>query len=212
MSNPTGITTLFIDIGGVLLSNGWDHLARQRAATWFKLNWTEMENKHKQSVEDLEEGKITLDEYLNRVVFLEKRPFTREQFQDFIFEQSSAYPDMIKLILELKATYGLKVVVVSNEGRELNAYRISKFKLDRFVDMFISSCFVHLRKPDVDIFHVALDIAQVSPAKVVFIENTEEFVKVAQSLGIRSILHKDVKSTTDQLVDLGLQQEVLHAS
>jgi len=199
------ITTLFVDIGGVLLTNGWDHHARKRAATHFKLAWAEMEDRHRLNFATYEEGKLTLEEYLDRVVFYKKRSFTRTQFRRFMFAQSQPYPEMLELVRKLKAKYGLKIAVVSNEGRELNAYRIRKFKLDGFVDAFISSCFVHIRKPDADIFRLALDIVQASGEQVVYIENTPMFVQVAEGLGIRGILHTDYKSTCAQLSALGLR-------
>src|SRR5664280_324700 len=172
MKRAIPITTLFLDIGGVLLSNGWDHQARERAATNFKLELAEMEDRHHLTFDTYEEGKLTLEEYLGRVVFYQKRPFTRAQFRRFMFAQSKPYPEMIELVRKLKARHGLKIIVVSNEARELNEYRIGKFKLNGFVDSFISSSFVHIRKPDADIFRLALDIAQVPDRKVVYIENT----------------------------------------
>jgi len=112
---------------------------------------------------------------------------------------------MIELIRKLKAQYGLKIAVVSNEGRELNEYRIRKFKIDGFVDSFISSCFVHVRKPDTDIFRLALDITQIPPRHVVYIDDTPMFVQIAEGLGIRSILHTDYKSTCLKLASFGLE-------
>jgi len=114
---------------------------------------------------------------------------------------------MIQLVRDLKTKYGLKIIVVSNEARELNAYRIGKFKLAGFVDSFVSSCFVHIRKPEADIFRLALDIAQVRPEQVVYIENTPMFVKVAEGLRIRSILHTDCASTCAKLASFGLQND-----
>jgi putative hydrolase of the HAD superfamily len=141
------------------------------------------------------------------VVFYRKRPFTRSQFRDFIFAQSKPYPGMIELIARLKVRYGLKIVVVSNESREMNAYRIRAFKLDRLADAFITSCFVHMRKPDVNIFRLALDVAQTPPARIVYIDNTPMFVQIAEGLGIRSILHVDLKSTCAKLASFGLQTQ-----
>lgn len=204
MKNATPITTLFVDIGGVLLTNGWDHHARKRAAEHFKLEWAEMENRHRLNFATYEEGKLTLEQYLSRTVFYEDRSFTRNQFQEFMFAQSQPYSEMIELVRKLKAKYGLKIAVVSNEARELNAYRIRKFKLGEVVDFFISSCFVHLRKPDEDIFRLALDIAQEPAQQVVYIENTPMFVQIAEGLGIRSILHTDYDSTYAQLASLKL--------
>ena len=112
---------------------------------------------------------------------------------------------MLELIRRLKAQFGLKIMAVSNEARELNAHRIRKFNLEGFVDAFISSCFVHVRKPDTEIFRLALDIGQAKAGQVVYIENTPMFVQIAEGLGIRSILHTDYKSTCAQLAAFGLE-------
>ncbi len=204
MKKTTAISCAFLDIGGVLLTDGWDHLARKRAAKNFKLEWAEMEDRHHLIFEIYEEGKITLQEYLSLVIFHKKRPFTHNQFQRFMFAQSKPFPDMIALVEQLKLQLGMKIAIVSNEGRELNAYRIRRFNLDRFVDCFISSCFVHIRKPDVDIFRLALDIAQVQASQTVYLDNTPMFVQIAKGLGIQSILHTDCKSTRAGLSAFGL--------
>jgi putative hydrolase of the HAD superfamily len=150
MKKATRITCLFLDIGGVLLANGWDHPIRKRVAAHFNLDLSEMDDRHHLTFDTYEEGKLTLDEYLGRVVFYQKRSFTRAQFRRFMFAQSKLYAEMIDMITQLKVRHGLKIAVVSNEGRELNDYRIRKYKLNEFVDFFVSSCFVHIRKPDED--------------------------------------------------------------
>jgi putative hydrolase of the HAD superfamily len=205
MKKPVPIKALFVDIGGVLLTNGWDHHARKRAAKVFGLDLDEMEDRHHLTFDTYEEGKLTLDGYLNRVVFYRKRPFTRAQFRKFMFAQSKPFPEMIELVRRLKSKLGLKVAVVSNEGRELNTHRIQTFKLDSFVDFFISSCFVHFRKPDEDIFRMALDIAQMPVTQVVYIDDRAMFVQIAKSLGIHGIHHTDYKSTRAKLAAFGLE-------
>jgi len=197
-------TTLFVDIGGVLLSDGWSHKSQVLAAKTFDLNFKEMEIRHNQNFDTYELGKLDLEEYLKRVVFYEGRKFSFNSFKKFMFAQSKPYPQMINLIRKLKSKYGLKIVVVSNEARDLNAYRIRTFKLDLFVDSFISSCYVHLRKPDEDIFRLALDTSQVKSNQVIYIENTLMFVKVAENFGISSIFHTDYKSTQAKLASFGL--------
>ena len=207
MKGALPITTLFLDIGGVLLTDGWDHHARRRAAKTFTLDWAEMEERHLLNFATYEAGKLTLEEYLARVVFYQKRAFTRAQFRRFLFAQSKPYPEMLDLVRKLKAKYGLKTVVLSNEARELNAYRIRKFKLDGFVDAFVSSCYVHLHKPDVDIFRLALDIAQTPARQIAYIENTPMFVQIAEGLGIHGIVHTDYRSTRAKLALLGLRDD-----
>jgi putative hydrolase of the HAD superfamily len=200
----TTITTLFLDIGGVLLTNGWDRSIRQLAAETFHLNFEEMDERHHLTFDTYEEGKVTLDEYLDRVVFYQERPFTRDHFRTFMFDQSRPFPEMIELVCRLKSQYRLKVAAVSNEGRELNIHRIGAFKLETFINFFISSCFVHFRKPDADIFRIALDIAQVKPEQVVYIEDRPMFVEVAQALGINGIIHVGYDATQKELAKFGL--------
>jgi putative hydrolase of the HAD superfamily len=199
------IKYLFVDIGGVMLTDGWGHGSRKLAVKEFGLNPAEMEKRHNQAFETYELDKLTITEYLNRVVFYEKRSFTQNQFRQFMFAQSKPYPKMIDLIKRLKTQHELKIIVVSNEGRALNSHRIRKFNLNEFVDFFISSCYVHLRKPDIDIFRLALDTAQAPVEQVVYIENTPMFVKIAEGMGIKSILHDNYESTCGKLAFLGLE-------
>jgi putative hydrolase of the HAD superfamily len=196
-------TTIFTDIGGVLLTNGWDRTARKKAIDRFKLDAAETEERHHLTFDTYESGKISLTEYLNRLVFYKKRNFTESDFRKFMFDQSKPFPEMLNMIRRIKEKYNIKIAVVNNEGSELNKYRINTFKLGEFVDFFISSCIVHFRKPDADIFRVALDIAHVDPDKVIYLEDRPMFVQVADSLGIRGIIHKDFNTTKKRLSDLG---------
>jgi putative hydrolase of the HAD superfamily len=205
MKKPVPITTLFLDVGGVLLTNGWDHHARRRAAKHFKLDWHEMEERHSLNFVVYETDKLTLQEYLGWVVFYEPRPFTRAEFWRFMCAQSKPFLEMIQLMRRLKAKYGLKIIVLSNEARELNDYRVHKFKLDEFVDAFVSSCLVRLHKPDPAIFRLALDIAMTPARQIVYIENTAMFVQIAEGLGIHGLLHTDYQSTCQKLAALGLR-------
>jgi putative hydrolase of the HAD superfamily len=204
MKKANAITCLFLDIGGVLLTDGWNHESRIVAAEQFDLDLKEMEERHHLTFDTYEVGKLTLEEYLKRTVFYRKRSFTPADFRNFMFTRTKPFPDMLALIRRLKARHHLKIAVVSNEGRELNLHRIEKFKLAGFVDFFISSCFVHFRKPDADIYHLALDVAQVPAKQVLYIEDRPLFVQVAQSLGIRGIRHTDFESTRAILKAHGL--------
>jgi putative hydrolase of the HAD superfamily len=198
------ITTLFLDIGGVLLTNGWDHNSRKRAAETFGLDYEEMSERHHLTFDTYEEGKLSLDEYLQRVVFYQDRSFSREDFKKFMYAQSKPYPDMIQLMRELKSQYGLRIAAVSNEGRELTMYRVQQFDLRAFVDFFISSCFVHYRKPDEDIFRMALDVSQAQSDQVVYIDDRGLFVEVAREVGVTGIIHTGYETTRKSLEELGL--------
>ncbi len=199
------ITCLFVDIGGVLLTNGWDHDSRKLAAEHFGYDYAAADERHRLTFETLEIDKMSLDDYLDQVIFFEERTFTRAAYREFMFAQSEVFPEMIDLITTLKARHGLKVIVVSNESRELNDFRIREFRLGAFVDAFVSSCFVNLRKPDLDIFRLALDLAQVPVEQVVFIDNTDFHVQAAARLGLQGIHHTDYESTRARLAEFGLR-------
>lgn len=203
----TSITTLFLDIGGVLLTNGWDHLARQQAAQAFNIDYHDVEERHHLTYDTYEEGKLSLDEYLQRVIFNQPRMFSMEEFKSFMLSRSQPIPDMLDLVESIKKKYDLKTVAVSNEGREINAYRIKTFNLKHLIDTFVSSCFVHYRKPDRDIYRIALDISQSSPGQVAYIDDRPLFVEVAKSLDIHGILHQDFETTRSKLAKLGLANE-----
>ncbi len=198
------IKTLFTDIGGVLLTNGWDHNSRAKAVEKFGLDAHETQERHSMTFDTYEVGKLTLHEYLERVVFYEERDFSFEDFRQFMFDQSQPYNDMLTLVKGLKQKYNLKIAVVSNEGRELNEHRINTFQLNRFVDFFISSSFVHFRKPDVDIFKVAIDIAQVKPEETLYLEDRPMFVQVAETVGLRGVHHEDYETTKAIFASYGL--------
>lgn len=195
MENSSPITTLFLDIGGVLLNNGWDRGLRRKAVETFGLDYDEMDERHHLTFGTYEEGKLSLYEYLYQVVFYKERSFTREEFTTFMFGQSRPFTEMIDFIRQLKSRYNLKIAAISNEGRELTIHRINKFELGTFIDIFVSSCFVHYRKPDVDIYRMALDISRVPPSKVVYIDDRAIFVEVAESLDIHGIHHTSFEST-----------------
>ncbi|HEX2997193.1 MAG TPA: HAD-IA family hydrolase [Anaerolineales bacterium] len=204
MTPSSAITTLFVDIGGVLLTNGWDRHTRVQAADKFGLDYEEMDERHHLTFDTYEEGNLSLDEYLNRVVFYEERPFSREEFKSFLYAQSQPFPEMIGLMSRLKMQHRLRIAAVSNEGRELTTYRVQQFELGAFIDFFVSSYFVHYRKPDADIYRIALDIAQAKPDQVIYIDDRALFVEVAQELGIRGVLHKDYGTTRKAMETMGL--------
>lgn len=198
------INTLFLDIGGVLLTNGWDRQARALAAETFDLDFAELDERHHLTYDTYEEGKLSLDEYLRRAVFYQERPFSYDDFKAFMYQYSQPLPEMLGLIRRLKTRYHLHTVAVSNEGRELTEYRVEKFDLAALIDAFISSSFVHLRKPDVDLYRLALDISQARPEQVIYLDDRLMFIEVARGLGMHSIHHKDFRATQTAFAQLGL--------
>lgn len=204
MPASPSITTLFLDIGGVLLTNGWDRHARLHAAETFHLDFDELDERHHLIFDIYEAGKLSLEEYLKHVIFYENRSFSMEEFRTFMFSRSQPYNEMLDLVRVLKAHHRLKTVAVSNEGRELTRYRIQQFDLNEVIDAFISSCFVHYRKPDPDMFHIALDISQSTPEQVVYIDDRRLFVEVAEEMGIQSLHHTGYQTTRKALAELGL--------
>ncbi len=204
MTTQTSTTTLFLDLGGVLLTNGWGRQVRRQAAEQFKFDYAEMDERHHLSFNSYEDGKLTLDQYLEQVLFYEPRAFSRDEFKAYMYAQSKPFPEMLALMADIKAHHHLKIVVVSNEGRELTDYRINTFALRDLVDVFIVSSFVHFRKPDQDIYRLALAVSQAAPEQVIYIDDRPLFTEIARGMGIPSIRHTDLETTRAALAAQGL--------
>jgi putative hydrolase of the HAD superfamily len=192
---------LFFDIGGILLSNGWGHESRKLASEKYGLDYAEVNALHNFIFNVYEIGSITLDEYLDRVIFTQPRDVSREDLKEFIYAQSVELP-ALQWLKEWKKGCGFRVISINNEGKELNDYRVKKFKLHEFFDAFVSSCEVSIRKPDPGIWKLAMGIAQVSPEQCVYFDDRIMFVNAAQRLGIRSFQHTDLESTKKILQQL----------
>ncbi|TSJ43540.1 HAD-IA family hydrolase [Mucilaginibacter corticis] len=192
---------LFFDIGGVMLSNGWGHESREEAARKFGLDYEEVNGLHNFIFNVYEIGGVTLDDYLDTVIFNHPRDFTREDFKEFVYQQSVELPTL-EWLKEWKKDCGFRIISVNNEGKELNDYRVKKFKLHEFFDAFVSSCEVGLRKPDPAIWKLAMGIAQAQPNQCVYFDDRIMFVNAAQNLGIRAFQHKDLESTKKILQQL----------
>lgn len=198
------IKALFLDIGGVLLTSGWDRNARRRAVSKFNLDQEETEERHHLTFDIYEAGLITIDEYLNRIVFYRERNFSKEDFKTFMYSQSSEIEGSIEFFKSLKSKHHLKVFAVNNEALELNDFRIKKYNLEQLFDAFISSCYMHLRKPDFRIFNMACDIANLSPSNILYIDDRLLFVEVALSLGINGYHFQGLDSAKLYMQTFGL--------
>lgn len=196
------IKAIFLDIGGVMLSNGWGHESRQKAAKVFGFDYEEMNILHNFIFNVFEVGSISLDEYLDTVVFNVERDFTRADFKEFMFAQSKELPDMLQWLKEWKKETELPVFALSNESKELNDYRIKKFGLHEVFDGFFSSCYLGFRKPDPRIFLKAMEIVQVTPEESIYFDDRPMLVNAANKLGMHAILHQSFEETKNILQSL----------
>ncbi len=196
------IKVLFLDVGGVLLTNGWGRSQRQRIASDFQIEFEEMESRHKEIFHIYETGKISFEAYLRETVFFMKRPFSQEKLIAAIFDKATPFLDMIDYIKKVKERHKLKIFILSNEGKELIVDRIRRFHLFSFTDCFLVSSFVGLRKPDPALYQLALDLAQVSGEESVYIDDRALMVEMGRRAGMRAIQHKDVASTRHELESL----------
>lgn len=190
---------LLTDIGGVLLTNGWDGASRKKAAAHFQLDYAEMDERHRLTYDTYEAGKISLHVYLQQIIFYQPRDFTEADFYAFMQTVSQPYQEMIALYRELKTKYNLRIGAVSNEGRDLGGYRVKQFHLDQFIDFFVISGFVGLRKPDPAIFQLALDIAQAPISDILYIDDRPILVDIATSYDIPSFRHQNLEETRSRI-------------
>jgi putative hydrolase of the HAD superfamily len=198
------VTTLFWDIGGVILSNGWDRAARAEAAKKFSLDWEELQDRHDLASPAFETGKITLGTYLERIVFYRKRAFTREEFTDFIFAQSEEFPESRAVLSGVAAAGKYLLATINNEPLELNERRIHQFQLRREFKAFFSSCFVGIRKPDEGIYKIALEVTQRQPEECLFIDDRELNLECARQLHMRTIHYQHASQLRQELAANGV--------
>jgi putative hydrolase of the HAD superfamily len=198
------IRALFWDVGGVLLTNAWDRHERSQALEHFHLEPDEFQARHEMVVSSFERGKLTLDEYLDRTVFYCDRPFAREAFRDVMLSLSHPFPENLALAQSLADSGKYRMSTINNESRDLNYYRMDKFGLRKIFHLFVSSCFVGLRKPEPEIYRLAIEITQVPPEECVFIDDRALNLECAKQLGMHTIQMKDLEYLRAELAKLGV--------
>ena len=199
------VTALFFDMGGVLLTNGWDRESRRAAAKKFDLDWDDFEDRHELLLHAFEVGELSLNEYLKRVVFYRERTFSRPEFIDFIYSQSRAMPETLAVLGRLAAMRKYLMGALNNESRDLNEYRIRQFDLRKYFDMFLSSCYLGVRKPDETMYKLALSITQRAGEECVFIDDRALNLECARELGMHTIQFKDAAQLERELKGLGVE-------
>jgi putative hydrolase of the HAD superfamily len=199
------IHAIFWDVGGVLLSNAWDHTERAAALERFGLDKEEFRARHEMVVSSFERGKISLDEYLDRTVFYRDRPFTREAFRDYIFSLSQPMPEVLAFARSLAESGKYFMGTINNESRELNLQRIEKFGLREIFRLFVSSCFVGLRKPESGIYRLAIEITQINPEECCFIDDRALNLECAAKLGMKTIQMQTLEQLRGDMGKLGVK-------
>jgi putative hydrolase of the HAD superfamily len=203
-SYVSAIHSIFWDVGGVLLTNAWDHTERADALEHFHLDEGEFHSRHEMAVSSFERGEISLDEYLDRTVFYSNRPFTREEFRDYMFSLSKPMPEVLGFARSLADSGKYFMGTINNESRELNLYRIEKYGLREIFPLFVSSCFVGLRKPESAIYRLAIEITQFNPEECCFIDDRELNLEGAAKMGMRTIQMQTLEQLRGELGKLGV--------
>ena len=198
---------LLWDVGGVLLTDGWDHASRAGAMAHFRLDPVEFERRHARVEVDFETGRLDWNGYLDATVFHESRSFAREEFRDYMLAQSRAHPKAIEAARDLHESGKFRMAVLNNESRELNEYRIRTFGLDSIFEDFFSSCYTGRRKPDPAAYQLALSVTQYDPADTLFLDDRPENVSAAERLGMRSLRVEDPDRIREELAQLGVTAE-----
>jgi putative hydrolase of the HAD superfamily len=201
----TKITTLFFDVGGVILTNGWDGASRQAAASKFQFDFAEFEARHELANPAWERGEITMEEYLARTIFYRERTFWPKEFEVFMYAQSTPLAESLEFVRTLARSGRYLMAVISNESAEINAYRIKTFGLREIFTAFFSSCYVGIQKPDVRIFQMALNVTQRGADECIFVDDRAENVAGARRAGMNTIQFQNVAQLSLELKNLGVQ-------
>ncbi|HEY8164671.1 MAG TPA: HAD family phosphatase [Gemmatimonadaceae bacterium] len=198
------INHVFFDIGGVLGTNGWDREQRAQAVEHFGLDARDFQFRHEETVGALEEGRLSLEEYLDITVFHSSRAFSRDDFVRFICAQSKPYPDTIRIARALCDSGLYWMYTLNNECDALNRYRIDTFGIREVFDAFLSSCWLGVRKPMSKFYDHALGISQCIPEVSVFIDDREQNLGPARRLGMNTIMYESADQLQADLTKLGV--------
>ena len=199
------ITAIFWDVGGVLLTNAWDREQRQRVLEHFNLDEAEFDDRHEMVISSFERGKITLDEYLQRTIFYRNRPFSAAEFREYVFSLSQPFPEVLELARALAKSAKYLMGTINNESKELNEYRIRKFGLREMFTLFLSSCYVGLRKPEEAIYRLAVDVTQKMPEECCFVDDRSLNLEAAERLGMHTIRMENTEQLLGELRGLGIE-------
>jgi putative hydrolase of the HAD superfamily len=200
-----GISTILWDVGGVLLTNGWDRQQREAVLTHFGLDHADFERRHAEVDQAWERGEISVEEYLRATVFFQPRSFTSAEFLEAMRSESAVLAHSgLGILRQLAASEQYVLATVNNESRAMNEYRLKKFNLLDSFDAFFSSCYLGLRKPDRKIYQLALDVLQRDPEQVAFIDDRAENVAAASALGIHGIRYEGSAGLAAELERLGV--------
>jgi putative hydrolase of the HAD superfamily len=200
----SSVRAIFWDVGGVLLTNAWDHTERADALEHFHLDAKQFHDRHEIVVASFERGQITLDEYLDRTVFYQKRVFSREAFREYMFSLTKPIPDVLDFAQALAKSGRYFMGTINNESRELNQYRIEKFGLRKIFRLFVSSCYVGLRKPECEIYRLALEITQIPAEECCFIDDRAENLEYPSKLGMHTIEMRGLDQLRGDLAKVGV--------
>lgn len=198
------ISLLLWDIGGVLLTNGWDRTARAAAAERFNLDPAELERRHTLVEEEFETGRIDMTGYLDATVFDRPRPFSPEAYRRFMQEQSRPNESALAVARSLRADGRYVMAALNNESRELNDYRIHKFGLEAVFHVFFSSCLTGVRKPDPAAYRRALELTQRTPEETLFLDDRPENIDAGARLGLRTVRVRDPGRLREELSVAGV--------
>lgn len=198
------IRAIFWDVGGVLLTNAWDRTQRTAALEHFRLDEEEFHDRHEMVVSSFERGKISLDDYLDRTVFYRTRPFAKDAFREFMFSLSQPFPEVLEFAQALNDSRKYLMGTINNESRELNLYRIDKCGLRKIFRLFLSSCFVGLRKPESEIYRLALDTTQFPAEECCFVDDRPLNLESAAKLGMQTVEMQTIDQLRSDLGRLGV--------
>jgi len=198
------ISTIFFDVGGVLLSDGWNHISRKKAAEQFSLDFDDLEAKHAPLADALDTGQLSVNEYIDKTVFYQSRSFSKIDFYQFMKDQSQPNSDTLALAAALAAQDKYFMATINNESAELGVYRIEKFKLASTFSVFFTSGFIGLKKPDSPIFERVLQITQKNATETVFIDDRDSNLVAPRHLKMNTIHFENVQQLTKDLANLGI--------
>jgi HAD superfamily hydrolase (TIGR01509 family) len=202
------IRTIFWDLGGVVLTNGWDPGQRKRVLSRLGVNLEAYEELHDRANYYWERGLLTAKDFFSQTVLLPnpKLDLTFDMLWPQVCAASKVlHPECLDMLAELKQMGRYRIATLNNESRELNEYRLDAFKLRSLFDYFICSGYVHEMKPNLGIYKSAIDISGFAASSALFIDDKPENCAAAEAVGMHAIRFESPAQLCTALVEYGIQ-------
>jgi putative hydrolase of the HAD superfamily len=167
---------------------------------WLSKHGLKRENAFADASDVADRGQMTQEQFFERLRELTGEPL--DEIKAAFFENKTIDEELVKYIAELKQAY--KTGLLSNSRGDYLRPILQMHGIAGLFDEIIISSEVGIIKPELPIFNLAVEKIGAPAAEIIFIDDRDYNVVAAETVGVKSILYKDLASLKEDLQKLGV--------